>query len=70
LAKLTEQRTGHMPQPTSDPVTFDSGPHLLANHQSDARRAGFVTVGLPAKVQDHIGLRHTDPVLHRRVKVN
>ncbi len=59
-----------MPQPARDPVTFDSGTHLLTHHQSDARRAGFVAVGFPAKVQNHVGLCHTDPVLHRRVKVN
>jgi len=70
LAKLTEQRTGHMPQPASDPVTFDSGSHLLAHHQSDARCAGFVAIGSPAKMHDDIGLRQTNPVLHRRVKVN
>lgn len=59
-----------MPQPASDPMTFHGGSDGLAHHQSDARWVGFVAVLPPPKVHDDIGLRHTHPVLHRRVKVN
>lgn len=59
-----------MPQPPRDPVAFHGGSDALAHDQTDARRTDFVTVGSSTQVHDDIGLRHTNPVLHRRVKVN
>jgi hypothetical protein len=70
LAKLSQQGAGDVPQPASDAMPFDGGSHGLTHHQSDARRAGFVAVRSPAKMHDDVGLRQTNPVLHRRVKVN
>lgn len=59
-----------MPQPASDAVAFYGGSDGLPHHQSDTRRAHLVPIGSPAKMDDDIGLRQTNPVLHRRVKVN
>ena len=59
-----------MPQPASDAMAFHGGSDGLPHHQSDTRRAHFVAIGSPAKMHDDIGLRQTNPVLHRRVKVN
>jgi hypothetical protein len=70
LAEFSQQGAGDMPQPASDAMPFHGGSDGLAHHQSDARCAGFVAIGSPAKVHDDIGLRQTNPVLHRRVKVN
>jgi hypothetical protein len=70
LAELAQQCSGDVPQPASHPVAFDGGPDGLADHQSDAGRASFVTVFASVKVHDEIGLCQTNPVLHRRVKVN
>ncbi|CAM3567094.1 hypothetical protein MYCO108962_25630 [Mycobacterium colombiense] len=59
-----------MPQPARDPVAFHGGSDALAHNQTDARRTDFVTVRSSTQVHDDIGLCHTNPVLHRRVKVN
>jgi hypothetical protein len=70
LAELSEQGAGYMPEPASDAMPFHGGPDGLAHYQSDARREDLVAIGSPANMHDHIGLYQTNPVLHRRVKVN
>lgn len=59
-----------MPQAASDAMPFHGGSDGFAHHQSDPRRTDFVAIGSPPKMHDDIGLCQTNPVLHRRVKVN
>lgn len=51
-------------------MPFHGGSDALAHNQTNARRTDFVAVHSSTQVHDDIGLCHTNPVLHRRVKVN
>lgn len=59
-----------MAQSARDAVAFHGGSDGFAHNQSDPRRTDSVAVHSPTKVHDDIGLCQTNPVLHRRVKVN
>lgn len=59
-----------MPQAARDPVTFHGRPDGLADNQSDVWCRRVVAAGGSSEVHDDVGLRHADPVLHRRVKLN
>lgn len=59
-----------MTKPASDAMPFHGGSNGLAHYQSDARCGYLVVLKSPANMHDDIGLCQTNPVLHRRVKVN
>jgi hypothetical protein len=59
-----------MPQPARDAVTIHGGAHRLANDEPDVRGLGVRRVAWPSQMNDEVGLRHSHPVPHRRVKLS
>jgi hypothetical protein len=58
-----------MPQPARDLMPFHGRANPLGDDQPDTRTAPLATIVAALKVHDDVGLRHTRPVLHRRVKL-
>ena len=67
--QVGQEPSTDVPQPTRDPMAIHRRTDGLADDQPHVRSAGLIGIVRPPDMNDDIGLRRANPVLHRRVKL-